>query len=111
MIQKVTNIVDVLNKISDLKFQREVWLEGKYWDRVSSFEEAVNTLEDYKFFDDVKENKIGLSEEDKVQVDLFVKKLNEYDVEDVTFMLNDSKWEIIVSLAKKTNEILDGCCW
>lgn len=44
-----TNVIDIIKKLSDLNFQKDVWLEGKYWDRVSSFDEAVNTLEDYNF--------------------------------------------------------------
>ncbi len=105
------NILDVLEKISNFKFQKEVWLEGKYWDRVSSFEEAVNTLEDYNFFTDVNENKIGLTENEKNKTKFFNTKLEEYEGGNCKDMLTDPSWKNIVEEANEIFLILKEYTW
>ena len=52
MKKQLQTIFDILEKISNVNFQKEVWLQGKYWHIVSSFGESVNLLDDYGFFDD-----------------------------------------------------------
>lgn len=111
MKNKSKNVLDVLDKISDIKFQKDVWLEGKYWDKISDFEEAVNTLEDYDFFIDIDENKIGLSKEEKDITKLFIDKLIKYESRNVEFMLKDNNWISITESAKKVNKILNKYSW
>lgn len=73
-------ILDVLNKISDLEFQQKVWIEQSYWDRILNYSEAVNTLEDYSFFEDVNNGLIKMKneEEQKILVS-FSKRITEFD--------------------------------
>ena len=105
------NIIDVLEKICDLKFQKDVWLEGKYWDRVSSFEEAVNTLEDYNFFVNVTKNSIGLTESEKIIIESFNSRLVKYECENVERMLQDNVWIRIVDSAKEVHKIIQKYYW
>ena len=105
------NVIDILEKISDFKFQKEVWLEGKYWNRVSSFEEAVNTLEDYNFFTDVDENKIGLTENEKNKTKIFINKLMQYESENCSDMLIDPIWKNIVNDANEIFLIIKKYTW
>lgn len=106
-----TNVIDIIKKLSDLNFQKDVWLEGKYWDRVSSFDEAVNTLEDYNFFIDIKENKMGLTESEKNKIESFNTKLIGYDGEDFQLILNDPLWKTIANEANEIIKILENYTW
>lgn len=100
------NIIDIIEKISDLKFQKDVWLEGKYWDRVSSFEEGVNSLEDYSFFSDIMENNIKLPIIERQKIETFNIKLLDYDGQNAEIMLNDPNWKNIVEEAGQIVKIL-----
>lgn len=92
------NILDVLNKLSDTSFQQDVWIKHSYWDRVLNIEEAINTLDDYSFFDDVDridesgfENLVELS-----------KCLTIIDIpRNLEGFLNSPKWNQVVELSKK----------
>lgn len=105
------NVLDVIKKIADPKFQREVWVEGKYWDRVTDFEEAVNTLEDYNFFTDVSKNRIGLSGKERRIVNTFAKKLSKYDSEHGSFTLTNPRWREIVDGAVEVYNLLLERSW
>lgn len=106
-----TNIIDIIKKISDLKFQKDVWLEGKYWDRVSSFDEAVNTLEDYNFISDINENRIGLTESEKNKIESFTIKLMGYEDKNPQLMLDDSTWQNIAKEACEIVPVLKKYIW
>ena len=97
------NILDILSKISDLKFQKEVWKEQKHWDKILNFGEAVNTLDDYSFFDS---NEIWgtLSDYEVNQIQDFKTKLENY--EENTDMLNDKNWILITDKAKEIHSLL-----
>jgi hypothetical protein len=60
MNQKITNIIDLLEKISNQEFQEKVWINQKIWHRASSFGETVNLLDDYHFFEDLESKKISM---------------------------------------------------
>ncbi|WP_445456096.1 hypothetical protein [Flavobacterium sp. HNIBRBA15423] len=111
MKNKSVNVIDILKKISDINFQKEVWLEGKYWDWVSSFEEAVNLLEDYDFFVDVNENNIRVTENEKKVIENFNDKLMEYESNNIELMLSDNNWKNIVNMAYEVSEILKKYNW
>lgn len=106
MKNKEKNVIDILEKIADLKFQKGVWLDGKYWDRVSSFEEGVNSLEDYDFFLDARQGSIKFSEVEKQKIDGFIANLLEYEEQDVEKMLRDSVWIKITEEAREVVKIL-----
>ena len=109
MEHKKEKVLDVLKKISDLRFQEDVWVNQKYWDEVLNFGEAVNTLDDYCFFDEVEEGKIKLSDS-KTQMDLeiFLAELLAYEEpSNPQDMLRDSKWKEISKKAAKLNKKLE----
>jgi hypothetical protein len=60
MDQKIINIIDLLEKISNQAFQEQVWLNQKIWNRASSLGETINLLDDYHFFEDIEAKKITL---------------------------------------------------
>jgi hypothetical protein len=105
------NVLDVIKKIADPRFQREVWIEGRYWDRVSDFDEAVNTLEDYNFFTDVGENKLGLPKKELAITVSFLDKLSNYDRTHDNFSLEDSRWQVIIGEAVKVYNLLLKYSW
>lgn len=111
MLNKSENILDVIKKLADINFQKDVWALGKYWDRITDFTEAINTLEDYNFVDDLTLNRIGLSEIELKEVKLFVDKLFNYDYKTTEIMISDKHWEEIVDDAKRVNEILKKYYW
>lgn len=73
-------ILEILNKISDLDFQQKVWIEQSYWDKISNYGEAINTLEDYSFFEDVNNGLIRTIDEEQQKLLLsFSKTIIEFD--------------------------------
>jgi hypothetical protein len=111
MKNKGANVLDVISKISSLEFQHDVWVEGKYWDRVINFEEAVNTLDDYEFFEDIEENHIGLPEKDQSRIANFLNKLLEYESRNPKIMVSDSNWAKIVKEAGEIYPLLKKYKW
>ena len=105
------NVINILEKISDLEFQKNVWLKGEYWDKVSSFEEAINTLDDYYFFSDIKSNVIGLTQDEKNKVEIFIKELLAFEMAIGETMLKDEKWISIADTAKDIIVILKKYNW
>jgi hypothetical protein len=111
MKNKDENILDVISKISSLEFQKDVWVEGKYWDRVTNYEEAVNTLDDYEFFEDIEENNLGLPENEQTKIANFLTKLLEYDSRSPKVMISDKNWNEIVKEAGEIYPILKKHKW
>ncbi len=104
------NILYVLDKISDLNFQNDVWVRQAYWDRVLNFGEAVNTLDDFCFFDEIESGTIFLSDpNDQIQLELFVKDLLEYEEsDDPKDMLLDSKWIEITRISLRLKRLFEA---
>jgi len=111
MVNKSVNILDVIEKLSNLDFQNDVWVKGKYWDRVANYSEAINTLEDYNFFDDLTNNRIGLTKEEINITNSFVKKLLEYGNRNPSYMISDNIWKDIVKHSQLVSEILKRYDW
>jgi hypothetical protein len=111
MKNKDQNILDVISKIASLDFQQDVWVEGKYWDRVINFEEAVNTLDDYEFFEDIKANHIGLSENEQGRIENLLNKLLEYESRNPKAMISDPNWLKIVQETGEIYPILKKYKW
>ncbi len=103
------NIICFIEKIGNLNFQYDVWVKGLFWDRVVSFGEAINTLEDYCFFEKI-ENKSIRFEDEKLQINLidFSANLLSYqEPENVEEMLRDEEWLNIVKQAKNVHSNSD----
>ncbi len=97
------NILDIINKLSDLQFQKEVWIDGKYFDYISNYGEAVNTLGDFNFFEEFENGIINLDNENEQKIlKDFVYKILSYNepVHNIHSILNDNEWLEIVVLAK-----------
>lgn len=96
----------ILGNLSDLQFQRDVWLDCKYPDRIFNFGEAVNTLEDYNFFERVECRELDLTEAEYLAVCDFSRSLFSYDepVSDIGRMFNDKEWMVIVEQARCVKE-------
>lgn len=104
-----TAILDVLQKISDLDFQRDVWVKQAYWDIVLNFGEAVNLLDDYCFFEEVEKKDISLPDiVEQNNMECFIKDILEYEEpSDPLVMLVDSKWIEIAKRGKRVKERLE----
>lgn len=108
MENKKEVVLDILSKLSDLKFQNDVWTKQLYWDRILNYGEAVNTLEDYNFFDDANNGLILLKEkEDQRLLLLFVKKILDFDEDgEQKPIANNLEWVEISQMAKLLHEAL-----
>ncbi|BAV06161.1 hypothetical protein SAMN05421788_106224 [Filimonas lacunae] len=102
------NVLDVIDKISDLTFQRAVWWNSEYYDPILDYSEAVNTLESFSFYDDVKNRQFSFSKEEYEEVDFFIEALLAYD----SFrpldsgMAVDGDWLKVVESAKKVKVLV-----
>ncbi|WP_282040003.1 hypothetical protein [Saccharicrinis aurantiacus] len=101
-------ILDILSKIADTNFQKKVWVDQEYWDPILNFGEAVNTLEDYFFFEEIQNgaiNSTNLSLNEELL--WFSKELMKYDEpSDPSYMLKDEKWLNICEKATYLKEAL-----
>lgn len=100
-------VLEILSKISDVEFQKNVWVDGQ-GDFVTSYSEAVNQLDDYTFFEFIDNREIPFTNEgDEIKTKLFIEKPVNYD-EPIDFKtaLNDSHWLEIVNLAEEVKLIL-----
>lgn len=111
MVDASKNILDIISKLSSLEFQNDVWIEGKYWDRVVNLEEARNLLGDYFFFEDVDENRIGLLDEEQIKTKHFLDTLLKYKNRPAEDMLSDKAWQAIVKEANEIYKILKKYDW
>jgi hypothetical protein len=110
MEHKKEKILDVLKKISDFRFLEDVWVNQKYWDEVLNFGEAVNTLDDYCFFDDVEEGRIILPDlKSQMGLKSFVADLLTYqEPSSPQEMLHDLKWKDLSEKAAILNKQLQA---
>lgn len=108
MEDKKNRILDVLSKIANLQFQKEVWFKQLYWDEILNYSEAINTLDDYCFFDDVEVGKISLIDTlNQKKLNHFVNELLAYNEPNVAIeLLIDPKWLQISKQAKEIEELL-----
>lgn len=112
MINHRENLIDILGKISDPEFQKEVWVDHKYWDRITDFGEAVNTLDDYFFFDLVEARKLGLKDSEYHLADDFVTALLGYEEPKLPAkMLSDESWLKITEQARIVLNALQKSEW
>lgn len=98
-------IFDIIERISNINFQKEVWIQGRYWDAVSSFGESINLLDDYGFFDKFSyfENLLNKDESEKIKH--FKNLLLLYDPKDN--MLEDKEWISITRLARELLPVIE----
>lgn len=107
MEDKKVVVLDIIEKLSDLDFQREVWVQQKYWDRVLNFGEAVNTLDDYNFFDDVETNSMKFPNDQWRTLVYFSKKILGFEEdESAEEILQNPDWIEITKIAKDVMKIL-----
>ena len=96
-------IEDILNKLSDIKFQEDVWVKHSYWHRITNFGEAVNTLDDYDFFDELYSDNLIMDEADLSILNDFRRRLlNFIEFENGNLMLTDPSW---IQIAKDASLI------
>ena len=102
MDQKIINIIDLLEKISNQTFQEQVWLNQKIWNRASSLGETINLLDDYHFFEDIEAKKITLLDANLNKLMLsFAAELLEYkEPVEIREIHQDTNWLKIMSEAK-----------
>ncbi len=102
MNQKILNIIDLLEKISNQAFQEQVWINQKIWNRASSLGETINLLDDYHFFEDLEAKKIALLDAKMNNlISSFVAEILEYDEPiDIREIHQDTNWLKIMSDAK-----------
>ncbi len=96
------NIVHFIGRVGDLNFQYAVWLNGSFEDIISNFGEAVNTLDDFLFFEKVEDRSIRFNDE-KLQENLvsFSASLLSYQEPNrMEEMLEDEKWLKVVGKAR-----------
>ncbi|MGN6399935.1 MAG: hypothetical protein ACTHMD_05750 [Flavisolibacter sp.] len=100
-------IIEILKKVADIKFQREIWIEHKRKHPLFSFGETVNTLDDYFFFDSINDRELDLSLEDYQAIIRYNDKLLSYTVPNIiSSILDDPKWLDIVAETKDVIKIL-----
>jgi uncharacterized ubiquitin-like protein YukD len=102
MNQKILNIIDLLEKISNQAFQEQVWINQKIWNRASSLGETINLLDDYHFFEDLEAKKITLLDAKMNKlISSFVAELLEYkEPIEIREIHQDTNWLKIMSDAK-----------
>lgn len=105
MEKRIEFILDILGKISNINFQNEVWIQGKYWDRVSSFGESVNLLDDYGFFDDCKLFEKLLDKVEREKIAYFKELLLAYE-QNGNNILDTEEWLLITRLAQELVQII-----
>ena len=108
---KSDHIKDIISKISDLEFQRKVWLRAEYYDIVLNHTEALCQLEDRQFFDDVENNSIGFTSKDLNRLQSFLVRLNNYEPTSDQELFIDETWLSITKEAKQIRELLENYDW
>jgi hypothetical protein len=91
-------ILEILDKIADLDFQRAVWVHQTYFDEVLNFGETVNLLDDYNFFYAVEHQDIKLkTADDQEKLTNFANALLAYNEPlERAKILTDPSWLSIV---------------
>lgn len=113
MEQKKEKIISILKKISDFSFQEDVWVKQSYWDEILNLGEAVNTLDDYCFFDEVEEGKIKFLESvNQEKLENFVKELLLFEEpSNPEELLHDLKWKDLSLQAGELSRLLGSVVW
>jgi hypothetical protein len=102
MDQKIINIIDLLEKISNQAFQEQVWLNQKILNRASSLGETINLLDDYHFFEDIEAKKITLLDANlnKLMISFAAELLEYKEPIEIREIHQDTNWLKIMSEAK-----------
>ncbi|MFY0602132.1 MAG: hypothetical protein JXR03_20825 [Cyclobacteriaceae bacterium] len=109
MVDKKDNVLRVIGIIADPSFQVRIWKEQSSMHDIFCFEEAVNVLSDYHFFDDLESEAYSLNESEYILIKKFAKSLLDYpDGIHAKKMLSDSVWLEIVEQAKSAFEVLSS---
>jgi len=58
MEQKKEMVLYFINILSDKEFQKKVWINQEEFYLAFCYDETVNLLDDYQFFDDIEEKRI-----------------------------------------------------
>jgi hypothetical protein len=105
---RLREIVNLISRVSDLNFQRNVWLEQKQNDIAFSMGELINLLDDYSFFEDVDILCSYINDKkDKLLIQQFEKELLNYqEPENIVTIFYDEQWLSIVNQANKIVSIL-----
>ena len=103
-------VLDILERICNIQFQENVWVNHLYEDIIFSFGEAVNMLDDYFFFEDIKNGKIRfLDPINQDKLENFAADIIAYDEpEIISFMLDDPEWTRICKEACELVNSLKG---
>jgi len=101
-------IIEVIDLLSNKKFQEESWVLGLYFTFISDYSEAINTLGDLDFYNDVRYNLYGLNSIELEIVNDFIKKIFEFKFTDFTieFLLKNKDWNDVTIQAKNVKDIL-----
>jgi hypothetical protein len=96
---KNKNILHIFKCLSDLDFQNKVWVNADFFDSLcSSFGEAVNSLEDFNFYEDIKNKKFKFSVDLYSKISNLLDDLDNYDENEK--MMSDPQWLNIVKQSK-----------
>jgi len=107
MNSRKVEILEIINKLADLQFQSDVWVNQVYWDRILNFGEAINTLDDYCFFDKSYYNKLKISKTELALIIQFQNQLLKYSEPcNTKLMIEDPTWLQLVKDAKVINKII-----
>ena len=98
-------ITDIIRKLSDKEFQINVWINNLYWDPILNFGEAVNTLDDYSFFERKELEKIFFTEK-LISIDELIEfgeRLERFEEpEDLSDLHKDLNW---IEIMRKAEDI------
>jgi hypothetical protein len=94
-------ILEILEKIGNINFQKDVWKDQKYFDNILSYGEGINTLDDYFFFDAIENRELPLDANLYLFIDDYIKKLLSY--KDSKVMFDDPVW---LKLVERTHEVI-----
>jgi hypothetical protein len=102
--------LEILSKLANIKFQQKVWLKNEQWDEVLNLGEAINSLDDYSFFDDLENGNLFVeSGVQQNELNAFSDLLLNYEEPaSVSEMLKDPNWLKIVNSAKSIVEQLNN---
>lgn len=107
-------ILYIFSCLSDSEFRRKVWVDGEYFDTYcSSFGEAVNSLDDFNFFNDVENGNIKLENNVlQIRLEKLMKDILDYQEPDsAACMLKDPSWIKIVDEASQIHALLNSVQW
>lgn len=100
--------LNLLERFSDEKFIDDVWVNGRYYDYVFSFDELVEMFEDFFFFDEMKSFLVEIEDPDqKSIIEKFLDRIEGYSTpSNPSELLSDKKFIEIKKLAHDVEEII-----